>query len=286
MTTLTNRLKIIFIATSLVISFFGTTSAQEVSVNKLSTAPVLDGSDSDWQGISETVIPLKKSGTNVTVAIPSVSIKSGIIGDEIYIFMQWDDATKDDQHKPFIWNSAQNKYVAGEQREDRLALQFEMDGDYTVNWLSGNSFEADTWHWKAARSNPIGLVHDKRTIIGTAPVKKAYKATTENGATIYIQRPGDKGDKLYTTKRYSTKEKDMMPKYILATDPKGSVADVHCKGIWKDGKWSLEIKRKLNTGHPDDIVFTEGKTVKAGLAVFDHSGDDNHVISDTFNFQF
>ena len=82
----------------------------------------------------------------------------GIIGDEIYIFMQWDDATKDDQHKPFIWNSAQNKYVAGEQREDRLALQFEMDGEYTVNWLSGNSFEADTWHWKAARSNPIGLV--------------------------------------------------------------------------------------------------------------------------------
>ena len=37
---------------------------------------------------------------------------------------------------------------------------------------------------------------------------------------------------------------------------------------------------------PDDVIFAQGKTIKAGLAVFDHSGDDNHVISDTFTFQF
>ena len=77
-----------------------------------------------------------------------------------------------------------------------------------------------------------------------------------------------------------------MPKYILTDNPKGSIADVQCKGVWKDGKWSLEIRRKLDTKHQDDVVFAKGKSVKAGLALFDHTGDDNHVISDNFVFQF
>lgn len=264
----------------------GSLSAQTIQVATLSTIPILDGSDDEWQGIEPTVIPLKKSGANVSVDISSVTIKAGVFGDEIFLFIQWQDASKDDQHKPFVWDAAKKKYVAGPQREDRLALQFAISGDYTTNWISGKSFEADMWHWKAARSNPIGLMHDKRTIIGTAPQKKAYKATSAQGTTIYIQRPSDKGDKLYTTKRYSSKEMDTMPKYILTQDPKGSVADIRCSGVWKDGKWNLEIKRKLSTGNADDVIFAPGKTVEAGIAVFNHSGDDNHVISDNFVFQF
>ena len=264
----------------------GTLFAQTVSVAKLPSAPILDGSDNDWQNISPAVLKLNKSEEKVTVGVPSVSMKAGIFGDDLYLFLQWEDATKDDQHKPFIWNAEQNKYVAGEQKEDRLALQFEMTGDYSTNWMSGSSFEADMWHWKAARSNPLNLMHDKMTIIGTDPVKKAYKANAENGSIIYIQRPSDKGDKLYTTKRSSTKEEDVMPKYILADNPQGSIADVQSKGVWKDGRWNLEVRRKLDTGNPDDVDFSQGKTIKAGLAVFDHSGDENHVISDTFTFEF
>jgi hypothetical protein len=260
--------------------------AETITVTKLASAPTLDGSDRDWQGIEPTVLQLHKSGEKVTVGVKSISLKAGIVGDEVYLFIQWEDATKDDQHKPFVWDAAKNKYVAGPQMEDRLALQFEMAGEYTVNWMSGQSFQADTWHWKAARSNPMDLMQDKMTIIGTDPVKKAYSAQNKNGTTIYIQRPSDKGDKFYTTKRYSSKDKDMMPKYILATNPQGSIADVHCKGVWKDGKWNLEVRRKLDTGHPDDVIFAKGNTIKAGMAVFDHSGDDDHVISDTLTFQF
>jgi hypothetical protein len=265
---------------------FSTLFAQTIPVGKLTAAPSLDGSDSDWTGIEATSIPVHASGPKVTVKVSSVSVKAGVFGDEVFLFIQWDDATRDEQHKPFIWDAGLNKYVAGEQREDRFALQFAMEGEYTTNWLSGKTSTADMWHWKAARSNPLGLMHDKMTIIGTEPVKKAYKVAAENGTTIYIQRPGDKGDKLYTTRRYSTRQKDIMPKYILTENPQGSVADVHCKGVWKDGRWNLEIRRKLDTGNPDDIVFSPGKTVMGGIAVFDHSGDDDHVISQTLTFQF
>lgn len=261
-------------------------SAETITVTQLGSAPILDGTDTDWKDVIPTTIQLNKSSENVTVETPSASIKAGVFGDEVFLFIQWEDSTLDDQHKPFIWDSAQNKYVAGTQNEDRLALQFKMKGDYTVNWMSGQSFEADMWHWKAARSNPLDLIQDKMTIIGQEPVKKAFTATGENGSAIYIQRPSDQGDEFYTTKRYTSKEKDIMPKYILTSNPQGSIADVHCKGIWQNGKWNLEIRRKLNTAHPDDVIFAQGKAIKAGLAIFDHSGDDNHVISDTFTFQF
>jgi hypothetical protein len=36
----------------------------------------------------------------------------------------------------------------------------------------------------------------------------------------------------------------------------GSRDDIRAGGGWINGKWSVEISRKLNTGHKDDIQFT------------------------------
>ena len=260
--------------------------AQTINVGSIAAAPTVDGSSADWSGITATSIPLQNNKASGKANIKSVSVKAAVHGDMVYFLMEWDDSSMDDLHKPFVWDSATNKYEAGKQREDRLAIQFAMSGDYDVNWLSGKTFTADTWHWKAARSNRAGLAQDKMTIIGKESVKKAYKGTAADGSTIYIQRPSDEGSKLYTTARYSSKEKDIMPKYIPETSVTGSVADVKAKGVWKDSKWTLELSRKLNTGNTDDIAFVAGQTVTGGLAVFDHSGDDDHSHSSVINFQF
>ncbi len=167
-----------------------------------------------------------------------------------------------------------------------MAVQFAMEGDYTTDWFSGNSFKADMWHWKAHRTNPNGLAHDKMTIVSTTPAKKAYKAKAKNGKTIYIRRPSDKGSKLYKSTRYAKKEKNVMPKYIIAKNATGSVADIKAKGVWNNGVWTLLLNRKLNTGNPDDVVFVKGLAVAGGIAVFDHAGDDQHDFSDTLVFQF
>jgi len=78
----------------------------------------------------------------------------------------------------------------------------------------------------------------------------------------------------------------VMPKYILAKQPKGSIADVQARGRWQAGVWTVEFSRKLNTGHKDDAVFKKGQAIKGGIAVFNRSGDDKHDISDTLVFQF
>jgi hypothetical protein len=124
------------------------------------------------------------------------------------------------------------------------------------------------------------------TIITTEPAKRAYKTIAENGKTVYLYRPSDAGGKIYTSKRYSKKQDPVMPKYIVLRNTSGSITDVKAKGVWKDGKWHLEIKRLLNTGNDDDLVFERGISVKAGIGIFNASETTDHNISDVLVFRF
>lgn len=260
--------------------------AQTIKVQTLSSAPTLDGVDREWKG-PYIAIPLTKTKPDAKSDVQSVSLQVGVFGDEVYVIAQWKDSTEDNTlHKPYVWDASKSKYGKGTQKEDRFAMQFAVEGDYTTDWFSGNTFTADMWHWKASRSNPLGLAHDKMTLIGTKKSKKAYRVTAKNGKTIYIHRPSDQGDKLYFTKRYSKKEKDVMPKYILNKNVQGSITDIKANGVWKNGTWTLEMKRKLNTGNSDDVVLKKGKSIKAGIAIFNHSGNDDHNFSRVLTLQF
>jgi hypothetical protein len=261
-------------------------NAQTITVQPLSKAPVLDGKDDDWSDLKTTVIPLHKSIPQAKTAVTEVSLKVGTFGEEVFFYAQWADLTESAQHKPFVWNDTQQKYVEGDQREDRFALEFRMAGDYSTDWFSGQSFTADMWHWKAARTNPLGSASDQRTIISRDKLLRAYEGVARDGKPLYLWRPWDAGDMLYTTKRYSQKQEAIMPKYVINPTATGSTMDVYAKGVWHDGQWHLELKRRLNTGHDDDVVFVRGQSVPGGIAIFESSNNDDHAISDVLTFQF
>lgn len=264
----------------------GPLSAQTITVQPLSKAPVLDGQGDDWGEVKAIVIPLHKSIPTAKTTVTQVTLKAGTFGEDVFFYAQWADPTESLQHKPFVWDEAQQKYVEGTQREDRLAIEFRMEGDYSTDWLSGKSFTADMWHWKAARSNPTGYADDQRTIISQDKLLRAYETKTNDGKPLYILRPWDEGDMPYTTKRYSQKQEAMMPKYVINPTAKGSTMDIQAKGAWRDGNWHLELKRKLNTGHSDDVVFNLGQSVVGGIGIFESSDNDDHAISDGLEFKF
>jgi len=259
--------------------------ANTINISKLSFTPTVDGSDSEWRDVESTTISLSKTVPNGKSDVDSVSVKFGMSGDNLCFLFRWNDSTHNRQHKPFIWNAEQGKYLPGPQREDRLAIQFAMDGDYDSNWLSGKSFKADTWHWKSARTDPLGVAQDKMTIISKHRMKRAYKGKAEDGSTVYIKRPSDAGDKLYRTKRYSVRDQQMMPKYIMNQNPQGSIVDVKAKGVWSNGAWTLEGCRKRDTGNVDDVVFNKGSIIKGGISVFNQSGDSDHNNSEIITFK-
>ena len=255
-----------------------------VTVSSLEQPPKLDGQLGDWL-IEPQIIRLHKAHPGVSVALSELTMWAGHFDDSIYFAFRWADAHPDRQHKPYIWSDEKERYTVGPQREDRLAIQFQIEGEYDVNWLSGNSFKADMWHWKSSRSAPIGLAHDKMTIVGREKVIRSFKAEGVDGEPVYIRRISDSGDKLYTHKRYGLKESKQMPKYLLNANASGSIADVKAAQRWRDGAWTVELTRKLNTHHDDDVLFQFADDIPGGIAVFNRSGDSNHVISNNLLFR-
>jgi len=60
---------------------------------------------------------------------------------------------------------------------------------------------------------------------------------------------------------------------------------IHKPYVWVEGDWRLELRRKMNTGHNDDVVFEPGIKIKGGVAILDGSENTDHNISSTLVFQ-
>ena len=251
-----------------------------VAAKKILKAPVIDGNDQDWtdiKAVAVRVAPAVNSDNKNHTGTIDVTIKAANDGENIYFLVQWPDDTKDDTHKVMIWNSDVEMYEAGNDLEDRLALGIDMGGDFTGCMLGGTEYKADIWHWKAFRSQTAGIAHDKMHIVSFQQMPMAKKHASRDGKKeVWIARPSDAGDKLYKSQRLIDKKADREPKYLVTPSPQGSIADVKTGAVWADSTWTLEIKRKLSTGHVDDVVFVPGEKYKASVAVFNHTGDDHH----------
>ena len=237
---------------------------QTLEARQVDHAIVLDGEIGDWADIAGITVPLSGTG-----GADRVEMKAALRGDRIYVLAVWDDPTENSLHKPYVWNEELQAYDKTERMEDRFAMAFAMRGNFSANKLDGSEFEADKWHWKASRSNPAGLAHDKYWKVSRTPFDGAREFESPNGGMVYLARPSDAGDWLYKHVRYLFKQADVMPLYEVNMHPKGSIADVRAKGVWREGRWYLELTRVLDTGHDDDTVIPASGTIEIAVAVFD-----------------
>ena len=79
------------------------------------------------------------------------------------------------------------------------------------------------------------------------------------------------------------KEGDLLPAHLLDTaSAKGSAADVdYAKGVLEDGKYTVVMRRKLDTGHPlDDKVLKVGGVYTFSFSIHDDAvGMRGHHVS-------
>ncbi len=151
--------------------------------------------------------------------------------------------------------------------------------------------------WRAARSNPVGMADDGYVLQyrlfdkgkkmfswnvdrKTMTPKYMFDAVKVGSKALTVADIDDQSKPHAIIKEQNAvpydanagwKEGDVLPGRLLTTSVEGSAGDnTSAEGTWKDGVWTVEFTRKLNTGHPeDDKIMKEGGVYTVGFAVHD-----------------
>ncbi|MCP4326599.1 MAG: ethylbenzene dehydrogenase [Psychromonas sp.] len=156
----------------------------------------------------------------------------------------------------------------------------------------------DMWHWKGVRTNGNGQMDDQFINSNKDPKKNkgwGRKGDHKTGGG-YVNNVDNKQPKFVSAsltndsvvifdseKQPFAKDYDKTTRIpgIITQPFTGSRGDIVTVGVWKEGVWTLEVKRKLVTtgknAKTQDVQFDDmEKIYPFGIAVFDNS-QINHI---------
>jgi hypothetical protein len=291
---------------------------------KIKSAPT-DASSSQWNKAKESKLVLVGAG-KVEGQILELKAKSVYTKDEIFFRFEWPDKDKSLNKRRWKFSGGKWTKFKGDEdrlglvweinRIDKFATKgcavlCHSESKNNKEWyysVNSSREKADLWHWKAVRSNPVGFTEDGYVIAN--PTKEPEKGRKRDASSdtkaksnrskdkskpVYMQNPSKSpsiSDALLVAeaveiKNHSNfKEGDEIPGYMLHTEWKGSFADIPTIGVWKNGKWTVMMRRKLQTGYDDDVQFNTRKKYPFGLAVFDNEHNEDSYDSDPLKLQF
>lgn len=272
------------------LDFDGTPDATTIVPAKVASGNIsIDGREDDWADIQGSTIALSPmSGSN---DIDSAILKAAYDEDFIYFLVKWTDPTSTESIHKKMWTYSNGTWKQSG-NEDRVFFLWninatDFEGIGCIVYCHGTSMgtnnpgeTVDVWHWKAARTDPVGIADDKhwvdetvaeydveydefRTRLGDSGGGTA--SDNKSGDLPAYMAPDDPGVNavfLYADSAVpfdanaAWKDGDTIPGYILKPG-EGSRADVQTKGVYADGVWTVEFKRLLDTGNPDDHSFLE-----------------------------
>ncbi len=258
---------------------------QRIDVARLAFAPGIDGDLREWQALEPyriAVAPAVEDDERNRTGAIEVELWVGRSETEIFVAARWPDSRADTDFRPWQWRGG--KYRRSKQRDDMFALRFALSGEYNRSMIADADYVVDVWAWSAGRSNRVGSATDYRHRISLSMIENAPEYETESGKTVYIDRIVDAGETGYrTVKPGKSKTQSRVPslEFSAAT---GSAADVAAAGSWRDGRWALELRRALDTGHDDDVRFFPGQEIRGQIAVFNRVGGQHKSVSEPLLF--
>ena len=194
--------------------------------------------------------------------------------------------------------------------EDKLSLVFPIESDWRFH-LVGCTFVChggggrpygykggpkliDCWHWKAARTDGSGQVDDQYWSEVDFSQRNVGRRNDPRDSGGYEDNRAEEGEHpaylaadLQTAFQgiiqaeaavpYSAEAAAELPEGtlvpgIIASAFVGDRGDVRCQSHLSAGRWTLHIRRALNTGSPYDAVFVPGGRIPFGCAAFDGTG--------------
>jgi hypothetical protein len=231
-------------------------------------APVIDGrANETFWNTAPAITTLDYSSQR------PITIRSVFTTQEIFFLVTFPKDTPSETHKTWTWDPKEEVYREGTDREDVLVFKWGMSGNHVdLRLRDPEPHRADIWFWKAHRTNPAGYADDKWQSVALSPGPRSRKIQSSTKGILHFQRWGDAGKPAWDEKFFFDYQGDRLSKYVPAP-PGGSRADVRAKGTWSNTQWTIELGRKLNTGHDDDVIFTAGDVRLFGVSCYEMAHD-------------
>jgi hypothetical protein len=290
---------------------------------KVKSAPS-DAGSSEWNQAKESEIVLTGAGS-VEGKVIELKTKSVFTKDEIFFRLEWPDKDKSMNKKRWKFSGGKWAPIKADEDRLGVVFEINRVNKFATKgcavlchnesknekeWyfaVSSAKEKVDMWHWKAVRSNPVGYTEDGYVTTNPSKKPEAGRKRDAGSGKAKSNRTKDKSKPMYMqdpTKSASIPgsllvshgaeikdfsaftEGDEIPGYMLNTAWKGSFADVKTKGVWANGKWTVMMSRKLDTGYDDDVQFNTRKKYPFALAVFDNAHEHHSYNSEPLKLQF
>ena len=233
-----------------------------------------------------------------------VDLRAFYTESELWLRLSWADATHDDRMMNWRWDGQKWHNTGG--FEDGFGLLWDSraayprfscsyachiddfgvssDNFHALNKmkLTRDGVQLDLWNWKAQRTGSHGFADDryldKDGMHGDIPgelfrLNSRAAQHPEEGL-----QPFAAGDAPLVLTDNTPVGKAFLPAGsqapgYLTERPTGSRADIPAMASHQDGRWTVILHRKLDTGDPRDVIFVPGDEagVAFGLSLMDNT---------------
>ena len=205
-----------------------------------------------------------------------ITLKSVHTNDQLFFLVTYPDKAPSETHKSWGWDAQEDIYRQMHDREDMFVFKWSLVGnDINLALRQAQPHRADVWFWKARRTNLSGYADDKWHVVSPNSYKKAREVASPTHGTLHFRRVGDAGQSAYEERLIYRYQADIVPRFY-PRQPQGSRADIRAKGVWHDGRWTLEFARQLKTGHDNDLAFSLGGVYLFAVSCYEMASDTVH----------
>lgn len=238
-----------------------------------------------------------------------VDMRAFYTSEELFLRLSWQDATPDE--KMMGWNFDGETWTNSGGLEDGFGILWDADHrfprfscalachirDFAV---AGSSFRAsnrmqvvaeedwlDLWSWKAETTGRFSFADDRfldrEGMHGDVPgeLSQANSRARLENVPEAVFAEGDEpiydADGLVIEKGFRLAGSSA-PGYLV-NKPTGGRGDVAAWGQWQTGRWTVVLRRKLDTGDPRDARFIPGDRagIAFGLSIMDHTLHEHYA---------
>jgi DMSO reductase family type II enzyme heme b subunit len=255
------------------------TTANEVIISKqvAEGTSLLDPDAAAWNDAQPTDIALmalwqRESPTD------RVGVRSLTNGKEIFVRLEWDDSTKDDDA------------LKAHKFADAAAIQFPInEKDDPFFAMGEKQIPVNIWQWKSIWEQDVtkyaGVTTSyQRTttdfypfdVAGGGTIDRFEDAKKANEVSKTFNTGWGAGNNLSAQKKGSPVEELNAVGFGTLTSQPMEEQNVNGKGVWKDGTWRVVFTRSLSGDGTKDVNLKLGATIPIAFAVWNGSlGDRN-----------